>query len=70
MNPTLIVMTTSACGVLVSDYMYVLLPYLISEIRVRPEMLRVFQYKLRVHMRDLQLHSTEQQGRLELLIEC
>ena len=50
--------------------MYVLLPYLISEICVRPEMLRVFQYKLRVHMRDLQLHSTEHQGRLELLIEC
>ena len=50
--------------------MYVSLPYLVSEIRVRPEMLHVFQYKLHAHTRELHLHSTEQQGRLELFIEC
>ena len=73
MNPTLIVMTTSACGILVSDYLTTCmyhLPYLVSEIRVCPEMLHVFQYKLHAHTRELHLHSTEQQGRLELFIEC
>ena len=40
-----------------------------SEICVHPKMLHVFRYR-RAHVYDLhvQLHSTEQQGRLELLV--
>ena len=43
---------------------------LVPEICVRPEMLRVFPVYWCAHMRDLQLHSTEQQGRLELLVSA
>ena len=45
---------------------------LVPEIRIRPEMLGVFWLSLILtcYMCDLQLHSTEQQGRLELTRVC